>query len=142
MSYNTYYLKTLEEDYQDLIHLGALLGVIEVVFTEQGERVNVLDGAWHYIGYIYEPTGVMLDGTDSEGNPIQVPEVKPIEHPSGKKYVHVNMRTKIDLFDRASMLAGGNPEIAQAMANISRFFIPSATPGRARAPNNPRYGFL
>jgi hypothetical protein len=136
-TYNTYFLRCLPEDYDDLIAFGVTLGIIQVQTIDGQQAVSTVGpGAWDFVGQVMKPTGnnVLVDG-------VLVPETAPAKHPNGKEYVHVNLRTTLDIYEIAQQMAPTNPGVAAAMSNVARFFIPG-TPGRGRAPNKPQRVFL
>lgn len=136
MSYNTYYLRCVPADYDEMIALGVSLGVIKL-HAEDGETsIYAPDGAWDFIGEIQEPTGAVV--TTEEGD---IPVMAPITDEHGTPYLHANLRTKIDLYQRAQELAAEHPEIAAGLQDMGRFFLLDEN-GRAKAPGQPHRIFL
>ena len=108
-----YYLRCKEGDIEELITLATILGVIEV---KDGLVVALQGGIWDYIGYKY----VGEEVASFEGEP----------------YVHINVRTPINVKEAATALALENPMVAAGLASIPRFFIVDAE-GNATAPQYP-----
>lgn len=108
-----YYLRCKEGDIEQLITLATVLGVIEI---KDGAVVALQNGMWDYIGYKYV-----------EGEPASF---------EGEPYVHINVRTPINVKEVATALAASNPAVAAGLASIPRFFIVDAE-GNATAPEYP-----
>jgi len=119
---NTYYLRCIESDIPQLIALGHALGALQT----QDEVVTATDG-----GY-WDVLGALPDFTDSETLR---------KDAEGNTYWHANLRTPVDLRERAEALALANPEIAGALSQISRFFVVDAE-GKAVSPAYPSRVFL
>lgn len=129
-----YALRCKETDYPQLIQLGKILGVIEQI---NGGIVPKGFGAWDYIGYkmdISSGDEIELNGKLTRIN--QTPVCF-----DGVPYVHVNLRTEVNIRERAEALALENPAIAGALSQIPRFFITDAE-GNATLPNEPIRVFL
>lgn len=148
MSYNDYFLRTTQALYSTMLALGERLGAIKLTYEEYedvldeaglvigrtpvGEpMVSAVDGQWSYIGEIREPTGE----TETVGDFV-VPVTAPLVDPEGATYIHVNLRTKINLRERAEQLAQSDAEIAAALAQLGQFFLVDEL-GNARQPTNP-----
>lgn len=126
---NNYYIRCKQIDWPELLAIGEKLGAVKV--TEDGVFATN-GGAWDYIGEIHKPTGVML--TDADGN--QYPEMAPVLDPEGVPYWHANLITPLALGELAISMQGDNPDIAKALAELSRFFLLDAE-GNARLPTQP-----
>ena len=150
---NKYYIRALPADWPTLLHLGENLGAIALHYEEYVESVDAdgttirtpvgepvvsatLGGAWDYIGEIQQPTGVML--TDSEGN--QYPETAPIAAADGTPYLHANLITPLALGELAMSMRAEDQTIAQALEQLSKFFLLDAD-GNARLPSQPHRVF-
>ena len=124
-----YALRCLETDYLQLIQLGKVLGVIEEIdglITTKGA------GCWDYIGYKF----IRESGEDVEVNGEIVRINQEVSSFEGTPYVHINLRTEVNIRERAEALALENPAIAGALSQIPRFFITDAE-GNATLPNEP-----
>ena len=146
--FNDYYIRALPADWPELLQLGEKLGAITVscaprtdelplelrpdgtVAPELGERVIAANhgGAWDYLGEIQRPTGEL----DPEGNPIMAP----VAAPDGTPYLHANLRTPISLGAVARKLAVTDPEVAEAMQRLDRYFLLDDE-GSPRLPRQP-----
>lgn len=142
--YNDYYIRALPADWPELLQLGEKLGAISVsyphrtdelqpdgtVVTELGESVIAAQhgGAWDYLGEIQRPTGEL----DAEGKPIMAP----VAAPDGTPYLHANLRTPISLGAVARKLAATDPEVAEAMQRLDRYFLLDDE-GSPRLPRQP-----
>jgi hypothetical protein len=126
-SMNTYALRCRTSDYETMLQLGTALGALEVV----DGVVFAPSGAWDYIG------------TKLSGEPPEEGQQDTRELVGGAldPYIHVNLRTPVDLRERAQELAGSNPEIGVALLNISRFFVVDSE-GNAVFPEVPMRVFL
>lgn len=116
-----YALRCIESDYDELVHNATLLGVIDVV---NGKPFEKNGGIWDEIGYKYKDDGTIL--TDGLGN----------------KYVHINVRSPLDVDAIARELADDHPEIAQGLAEFGRFFITDPETGKWAWPQQPIRVFL
>ena len=111
---NTYYLRTIPADYEQMIALGVTLGAIEVI----EERIHAPGGCWDYIGPIYVPTGETMQ-TEFGPQPVTTPRVDA----QGNEYIHVNLITPVNLADAAAALAVDNPEVGQAIDTLGKYFV-------------------
>ena len=80
------------------------------------------------LGEIQRPTGEL----DAEGNPISAP----VAAPDGTPYLHANLRTPISLGAVARKLAATDPEVAEAMQRLDRYFLLDDE-GTPRLPRQP-----
>lgn len=113
-------LRCIESDYP------ALLGLAEAMEIITMDGSTVIPGAnitWDYIGYKIKEDGTVLTDTN------------------GKKYVHINVRTPFSVGQMAMEAAQGNPAIAAALGDPSRFFV-TAPDGSAKDPEFPMRVFL
>lgn len=125
----TYALRCTEDRYQTLIHLAQLLGVVDVIEDVVVEKNK---GCWDYIGY-------KLDGDAPEEG---VPDTRvPLADINGNKYVHINVRTPINVREQAEALATTHPELGTALSQIPQYFITDAE-GNATLPQFPMRVFL
>jgi len=122
-------LRCIESDYPLLLGLAQKMGAISVV---NGKVVPAEGVVWDYIGYkLYgdvpvegkKDTRAVL--TDAKGN----------------KYVHINVRTPFSVGEAAAILAGGDPEIAGALADAKRLFV-THEDGSVKDPDQPVRVFL
>lgn len=116
-----YALRCIESDYDELVTNATLLGVIELV---DGKPFEKNGGMWDEIGYKYKEDGTIL--TDASNN----------------KYVHINVRSPLDVDAIARELAGTYPEIAQGLVEFNRFFITDPVTGKWAWPQEPMRVFL
>ncbi len=123
---NDYYVRTTQALWPTMLQLGVLLGVIELHYSEFDEEgspageptvIATEGGAWDYIGEIL------------------VDEV-PVADAEGSPYLHGNLRTPINLRERAEAMATENPALAEAMGSLGQFFLLDEN-GSARLPRNP-----
>lgn len=134
---NTYYLRCTEDLRDRVIALGVRLGVIQLVNAEpvplqrEGEAppavpyIKALGGAWDEIGYIYD---------DREGTP----NFRKPREQGGKPLWHANLRTPINLRQRAMEMAAADPTIAAELAQLRRYFVTRpGQPDAAAAPQSP-----
>lgn len=139
---NKYFIRTIAADYPQLMALGQLLGVIEVLPAmaepfEQPARIHALGGGfWDFIGPIDVPTGEFVSLT--YGPP--VPVMAPLRDSLGHEYIHVNIQTPVNLKEAATALAQAHPEVAAGLANLGKYFLLDAE-GNARAPSQPHREF-
>ena len=129
---NTYYLRCVESDYQQLIQLGVLLGALQVT---NGVVTATGSGCYDYIGPIYKPTGETVE-TESGPQPVMAIHCDS----DGNIYIHVNLITPVNLRNVAEALAISRPEIAAGLSNLSRYFVVDAD-GNATAPAQPHRVF-
>jgi hypothetical protein len=122
-------LKCIEKDYPLLLGLAQKLGAISII---DGKVVPAEGVVWDYIGHkLYgdapaegkKDTRVIL--ADAKGN----------------KYVHINVRTPFSVGGAAAVLAGGDPEIAGALADAKRLFV-THEDGSVKDPDQPVRVFL
>lgn len=126
----TYALRTKQSNWNTLIALGKTLGVIQEV---DGQIVATYPWAWVYIGTIADPL-TWEDYTNSDGETVKINQT-----PLGvdwEPYIHANLRTTINIRERAEQLATENPLIAWALSRIPEFFITDEF-GNATLPKNP-----
>ncbi|MDP2128182.1 MAG: hypothetical protein Q8K97_12480 [Pseudohongiella sp.] len=150
---NDYYIRTTLELWPTMLQFGVQLGVITLTYTEFEESINedgfpiktpigdpivsaTHGGSWDYIGEIQLPTGEQ----ETVGE-FTVPVVSPIKDSEGNAYLHGNLRTPINLRERAEEIAVENPSLAEAMSNLGQFFLLDGE-GNARLPNNPHRVWL
>jgi len=128
MTYIDYYIRTTAAHWDEVISFGVLLGVIQEVERDDGSTVVVEKGpgCWHYIGQI----SIRVGGTDEE------PEFDALKNSEGEELLHANLRTTINLRERAMELAGENPELSEAMGRLGDYFLLDSE-GNARTPNSP-----
>ena len=130
---NTYYLRTIPTDYDNMLALGVLLGAIKI---SEDDTITAPGGCWDYIGPIYTPTGATIQ-TDFGPQPVMTPRKDVL----GNEYIHVNLATPVNLRDAANALAKTKPEIAAGLASLGKYFlidakgdaIPPALPHRVFA---------
>jgi predicted LPLAT superfamily acyltransferase len=125
---NTYFIRTVADDYPQLIAIGVLLGAI----VEVEGQIQAVGGAWDYIGPICEPRGDYV--LDEWGGECEVFAAKC--DPQGREYIHINIITPINLREAAVAMATAHPEVAEGLANLGKFFLLDAE-GNARAPDQP-----
>ena len=139
---NKYYIRCIQADWPTLLHLGEKLGAIQLHYEtdeenntdEENIRIGepvisaTHGGAWDYIGPIFEPTGEL----DSEGNEVMTS----IKDGQGNEYLHANLITPIALGETALNMQGTDEEVAEGLANLTKFFLLDEK-GDARAPSNP-----
>jgi hypothetical protein len=125
--YRNYFLRCLESDKAALLALGVLLSVLQ----ESEGRHYAVAGDFVEIGYVYRPTGetVVVDG-------IETPVTEPVRDENGNLYLHANLRTTINLRERAEAMAVSNPELAEALASLDKYFVTDEL-GQPKAPTNP-----
>lgn len=127
----TYYLRTIPADYEQMIALGVTLDAIQI----NDEVISAPGGCWDYIGPIYVPTGETIQ-TEFGPQPVMVPRCDP----DGNPYVHANLITPVNLREAAEALAAARPEIAAGLADLSKYFVTDAD-GNAVAPAQPHRVF-
>lgn len=116
---NDYYLRCIESDFEELTYMAELLGVVKTV---DGQLIATGGGIWDYIGYKYVEDEV-------------------VKNAEGEPYIHVNVRTPVNVKEVATAMATENPAIAEALSQIPRFFI-TDTEGNATTPEFPLRVFL
>ena len=128
MTYIDYYIRTTAEHWDEVISFGVLLGVIQEVERDDGSTVVVEKGpgCWHYIG----PISVRVGGTDEE------PEFDTLKNEDGEEFIHANLRTTINIRERAMELVAENPDLSEAMSRLWDYFLLDEL-GQARPPNRP-----
>lgn len=138
--YLDYFVRALPADWPLLVHLGEKLGALRVSqppVDENGEPIGeptvsaAAPGAWDFLGVIHKPTGNMIETEQGE-----VPETAPVVDANGEAYWHANLRTTVNLGDVAQQLAESDPEVAEAMSQLGRFFLLDEA-GQPRAPSAP-----
>jgi hypothetical protein len=127
MSYRDYYLRCLESDKAKLLALGVTMGVL----VESEGKHYATAGDFIEIGYVHRPTGetVVVDG-------IETALTEPVRDEHGNLYFHWNLRTTIDLRERAESMAASHPELAEALAELSKYFVTDEN-SQPKAPTNP-----
>lgn len=108
----TYALRCIEADLPQLIANADLLGV-----TGRDEGGNVIEkngGMWDYIGYKLEGEPPAEGQPDTRGY---------AQDANGNKYVHINVRTPVNVAEVAAALAVQYPQIAEGLSQLGRFFI-------------------
>lgn len=93
-------------------------------------------GCWHYVGVINVPNGNML----KDENGMEYPDTSPLVDRDGNVYIHANLITPINLREASAAVAKDNPDIAEGLADLSRYFVTDAD-GNAVAPANPHTVF-
>ena len=128
MTYIDYYIRTTVAHWDEVISFGVLLGVIQEVEREDGSAVIVEKGpgCWHYIG----PISIRVGGTDEE------PEFDTLKNLEGEEFIHANLRTTINIRERAMELVAENPDLSEAMSRLWDYFLLDEL-GQARPPNRP-----
>lgn len=128
---NTYFLRCKQADVQTLIALGITLGALVQHPGENGQPATITathGGHWDVIGPIYRPTGEL----DDEGMPLTAPMLDD----DGNPWWHANLTTPVDLGAVAAAMATEHPEIAEGLADLSRFFVVDEE-NRPKAPAQP-----
>jgi hypothetical protein len=132
-----YFLRATEQDWPRLLSLAVALGIL--FQREDGEYCSLPDG-YVYIGKISKPTGEIANVEVFPGVFEDVPQSTPIADENGNHYLHANLRTYVDIRVRASMYAPAHPEIAEALAEVERFFVTNES-GEVIRPKNPAVVF-
>lgn len=127
----TYYLRTIAADYEQMLQLGVTLGAIQI----NDEVISAPGGCWDYIGPIHTPTGETVQ-TDFGPQPVMTPRTDA----QGNEYIHVNLITPVNLKEAAQALAVAHPEVAAGLANLGKYFLVDAE-GNAVAPVQPHRVF-
>ena len=112
---NTYYLRTIAADYDNMLKLGVLLGAIQI---NDDKTISAPGGCWDYIGPIHIPTGATIQ-TEFGPQPVMTPRVDAL----GNEYIHVNLVTPVALKEAATALAAAHPEVAAGLANLGKYFL-------------------
>tara|TARA_R110000868_G_scaffold8359_1_gene43614 strand:- start:2130 stop:2558 length:429 start_codon:yes stop_codon:yes gene_type:complete len=135
--YNDYCIRTTPALWNAMLTLGERLGVVTLTYEQEADEEGVMvnvgaptvtavgDGAWHYIGPIFEPT------LDAEGNPVTTPVTE-----GDAVMEHGNLRTTLNLREVATAMAVEDAEIAAALASLSQYFLLDLE-GNARQPASP-----
>lgn len=121
-----YYGKCTQSDWPQLVAMAKALGLVQE--TETGQLVGQ---GWVYVGPVTRPTGntLVVGG-------LEVPETASVLDTNGNPYVHVNLVYEGSLRALAESKAQDHPEIAEALQNLSRWFVTDED-GNHRAPTNP-----
>ena len=125
---NNYALRCTEDKYVKLVQLATLLGVVT---TTDGIIIEKNGGCWDYVGYKLVGD-VPLEGEEDTRLPLSL---------NGKKFVHINVRTPVNVREVAEELAINNPELATALSKIPDYFITDIN-GDAILPEFPLRVFL
>lgn len=153
---NTYYLRCIAADFNQLKALGEMLGAITVIPAHTEETtievsegvfetstisvpeavVATQQGYWDFIGPIYQPTGATIEVEGFGPQPVMAA----LTDAEGNEYVHVNLITPINLKEAATLLAVAYPEIAAGLANLGKYFLVDAN-GDAKPPAVPHRVF-
>jgi hypothetical protein len=125
--YRNYWCRSIESDWAELLALGVLLGALK---ESEGKHYAVA-GDFVEIGYVYRPTGetVLVDG-------IETALAEPVRDAQGNLYWHANLRTTINLREIAEAMAVSNPEMAEGLSQLHRYFVTDQN-GQPKAPNDP-----
>ena len=126
----TYFLRCAETDKALLYALAVKLGVL----TKTEEGYSEVDCAWDEVGYIYEPTGEMVDDT---------PVMAVKKNKDGVNFWHVNLVVTKSLGDLAEAVYAKTKDktLGAALADMGRFFIVGED-GRPIPPQAPARVFL
>jgi hypothetical protein len=126
----TYFLRCAETDKALLYALAVKLGVL----TKTEEGYSEVDCAWDEVGYIYEPTGEVVDDT---------PVMAVKANKDGVAYWHVNLVVTKSLGDLAEAVYAKTQDktLGAALADMGRFFIVGED-GRPVQPHAPARVFL
>lgn len=140
---NDYAIRCTQADVPQLLALAERLGVLSPHTDLEGNPTgghglhSDRRGGWDVLGTIYRPTGGTVRHTMPGGYEIEVPKTEAVCDEAGEPYWHANLRIDIDLAERAREMAAGDPEIAEALANLSRWFVIDPETGHARLPKSP-----
>lgn len=129
MEKRVYYPRATAADWAQLLHLGFLLG--ELVVDSEG---GFSGPGWVYIGMLSKETGATL--TDPETGE-EYPERIIVKDANGAPYLHANLYTFTDLRAKAEALAAQQPEIAEALQQLHKYF-PHDEDGNPVQPSNPQ----
>jgi hypothetical protein len=121
-----YYIRAIESDWPLVESLAIALGIAQR--TEAGE---VVGQGWVYIGPVYKPTGETATVDD-----ITVDLTESVRDPGGNLYIHANVVMDGSLRELAEAKAVSNPELAEALSMIPRYFVTDEL-GSPVAPRNP-----
>lgn len=128
--YRNYFLRSTQADKANLLALGVLLGVLAEHegshYATAGDFIILNDD-----GKVYRPTGetVVIDG-------IETALTAPVLDDQGQPYWHANLRTTINLRERAEAMAASHPELAGALSQFGKYFVTDEE-GNPAAPKNP-----
>jgi hypothetical protein len=123
-----YYIRAIEQDWPLVESLAIALGIAQR--TEAGE---VVGQGWVYIGPVYKPTGETVSDPETG---LTVDMTAPVRDPGGNLYIHANVVYDGSLRELAEAKAASNPELAEALSMIPRFFVTGEN-GEHVAPRNP-----
>lgn len=125
--YRNYFLRSAHADRPQLLALGVLLGVLR----EHKGRHYATAGDFVELGPVCRPTGetVLVDD-------IETALTEPVLDDNGQPYWHANLRTTINLRERAEAMAASHPELASALSQLGKYFVADES-GQPRAPNHP-----
>jgi len=126
---NQYALRCIEDNYTKLIQLATILGVVDTI---NGVVTEKNGGIWDYVGY------KLVGDIPLEG---EADTRVPLTDANGKKFVHINVRTPVNVREVAEALALSNPEIAGALSKVPDYFITDEN-GNATLPQFPLRVFL
>lgn len=120
-----YYIRAIEQDWPLVESLAIALGIA------QRSESGLVGQGWVYIGPVYKPTGetATVDG-------ITVDLTEPVRDPGGNLYIHANVVMDGSLRELAEAKAADNPELAEALSMIPRYFVTDEN-GEHVAPRNP-----
>jgi len=130
-----YFLRCKQSDFNELVSLGKLLGVID---EHEGHIYGINGCDWDLVfgtGQLYEGTG-----TFTEVDGVQVEQKRLIVDENGDAYLHINLLTRFDLGDKAREMAVDHPELAQALSSMGKYFLLDAE-GKVRRPANPQCSY-
>ncbi len=134
----TYYLRCRVTDRDRLLQLGVALGAIAIA-PATGRPYALLGGEYYEIGELPDrQTGTLQPGPNGE----QVYANRQPRREGGQVLYHANLRTPMDLRQRAQELAAGNPEIAAALGNLRRYFVANGANTQAITPTEPQTIFF
>jgi len=121
-----YYIRAIESDWPLVESLAIALGI-----AQRTEAGGLVGQGWVYIGPVYKPTGetATVDG-------ITVELTAPVRDEGGNLYIHANVIMDGSLRELAEAKAVSNPELAEALSMIPRYFVTDEN-DQPRAPVNP-----
>jgi hypothetical protein len=120
-----YYIRATEQDWPLVESLAIALGIAQR--TESG----LVGQGWVYIGPVYKPTGETATVDD-----ITVELTAPVRDLGGNLFLHANVVMDGSLRELAESKAATNPELAEALSMIPRYFVTDEL-GSPVAPRNP-----
>lgn len=126
----TYALRVIPHDMSLLIANAEILGVLAV--DDNGTPYEKNGGYWDVIGK--KRVGAAPDDGTPDTRPFAADE-------NGVPYIHINVRTPVDVGAVAAALAESNPDIAAGLAQLGRFFVVDQN-GETKWPDVPMRGFL